>query len=159
MKATGEQSTVLSFLGFSRNVFGQKLLVYHILILIHRVSNSTLKGERTLKFWIRLLDYCVFLPLSPPSLLLFFSERKSKNTDTNTTAITTSTTAVADAANTTITICCYCLYYWSHCTTAITVFAVTTTFAASTATANYYHYYYLYNQYNFSSTACHKASS
>ena len=36
MKVTGEQSTVLSFLGFSRNVFGQKLLVYHILILIHR---------------------------------------------------------------------------------------------------------------------------
>ena len=36
MKVTGEQSTVLSSLGFSRNVSGQKLLVYHILILIHR---------------------------------------------------------------------------------------------------------------------------
>ena len=36
MKVTGEQSTVLSFLGFSWNVPGQKLLVYHILILIHR---------------------------------------------------------------------------------------------------------------------------
>ena len=36
MKVTGEQSTVLSFLGFSRNVSGQKLIVYHILILIHR---------------------------------------------------------------------------------------------------------------------------
>ena len=36
MKVTGEQSTVLSFLRFSRNVSGQKLLVYHILILIQR---------------------------------------------------------------------------------------------------------------------------
>ena len=36
MKVTGEQLTVLRFLGFSRNVSGQKLLVYHILILIHR---------------------------------------------------------------------------------------------------------------------------
>ena len=39
MKVTGEQSTVLSFLGFSRNVSGQKLLVYHILILINRGAN------------------------------------------------------------------------------------------------------------------------
>ena len=36
MKVTGEQSTVLRSLGFSLNVSGQKLLVYHILILIHR---------------------------------------------------------------------------------------------------------------------------
>ena len=36
MKVKDEQSTVLSFLGFSGNVSGQKLLVYHILILIHR---------------------------------------------------------------------------------------------------------------------------
>ena len=36
MKVTGEQSIVLSFLGFSRNVCGQKLFVYHLLILIHR---------------------------------------------------------------------------------------------------------------------------
>ena len=37
MKVTGEQSTVcICFLGFSRNVSGQKLLVYHILILILR---------------------------------------------------------------------------------------------------------------------------
>ena len=36
MKVTGEQSTVLSFLAFSRNVSRQKLLVYHILILIHK---------------------------------------------------------------------------------------------------------------------------
>ena len=35
MKVTGEQSIVLSFLGFSQNVSGQKLLVYLILILIH----------------------------------------------------------------------------------------------------------------------------
>ena len=35
MKVTGKQLTVLSFLGYSRNVSGQKLLVYHILILIH----------------------------------------------------------------------------------------------------------------------------
>ena len=36
MKVTGEQLTVFSFLGFSWNVSGQKLLVIHILILIHR---------------------------------------------------------------------------------------------------------------------------
>ena len=36
MKVTGEQSTVLSFLGFSRNVSGQNLLAYHIVSLIHR---------------------------------------------------------------------------------------------------------------------------
>ena len=36
MKVTGEQSTVLIFFGFSRNISGQKMLVYHILILIHR---------------------------------------------------------------------------------------------------------------------------
>ena len=65
MKVTGEQSTVSSFLGFSRNVSGQKLLVYYILILINGVPTSTLKGERTLKFWIRLLDYTVVEALSP----------------------------------------------------------------------------------------------
>ena len=36
MKVTGEQLAVLRSLGFSRNVSGQKLLVYHILILNHR---------------------------------------------------------------------------------------------------------------------------
>ena len=41
MKITGEQSTVFRFLGFSRNVSGQKLLVYHILILIHRGAKFT----------------------------------------------------------------------------------------------------------------------
>ena len=104
MKVIGEQSTVFSFLGFSRNVSGQKLLVYHVLILIHRAAKlysqrrSNLKildsapglhcvllhqiyhndktgvgysercyialflfkGDRTLKFWIRLLDYIAY---------------------------------------------------------------------------------------------------
>ena len=36
MKVTGEQLAVLRSLGFSRNVSGQKLLVYHIHILIQR---------------------------------------------------------------------------------------------------------------------------
>ena len=36
MKVTGEQSTVLSFMGICRSVSGQKLLDYHIFILIHR---------------------------------------------------------------------------------------------------------------------------
>ena len=44
MKVTGEQSTVLRFLGFSRNVSWQKMLVYHILILIHR--NAKLNSQR-----------------------------------------------------------------------------------------------------------------
>ena len=44
MKITGEQSTVFSFLGFSQNVSGQKLLVYHIFILIHR--GAKLYSER-----------------------------------------------------------------------------------------------------------------
>ena len=35
MKVTGEQLTVLRIFGFSRNVSGQKLSVYNILILIH----------------------------------------------------------------------------------------------------------------------------
>ena len=49
MKVTGEQSTVLSFLGFSRNVSGQKLLVYHILILIHRAAKLYSQREANLK--------------------------------------------------------------------------------------------------------------
>ena len=36
MKVTGEQWTILHFLRLSRNVSGQNLLVYHILILIHK---------------------------------------------------------------------------------------------------------------------------
>ena len=49
MKVTSEQSTVLSFLGFSRNVFGQKLLVYHILILIHRAAKLYSQRRANLK--------------------------------------------------------------------------------------------------------------
>ena len=49
MKVTGEQSTVLSFLGFSRNVSGQKLLVYHILILIHRGAKLYSQRRANLK--------------------------------------------------------------------------------------------------------------
>ena len=50
MKVTGEQSIVLSFLGFSRNVSGQKLLVYNILILIHR--GGKLYSQRRANFKI-----------------------------------------------------------------------------------------------------------
>ena len=49
MKVTGEQSTVLSFLGFSQNVSGQKLLVYHILILIHRGAKLYSQMKANLK--------------------------------------------------------------------------------------------------------------
>ena len=49
MKATGEQSTVLSFLGFSRNVSGQKLLVYHIPIWIHRGAKLYSQRRANLK--------------------------------------------------------------------------------------------------------------
>ena len=49
MKVTGEQSTVLSFLGFIRNVSGQKLLVYHILILIHRGAKLYSQRRANLK--------------------------------------------------------------------------------------------------------------
>ena len=45
----GEQSTVLSFLGFSRNVSGQKLLVYNILILIHRGAKLYSQRRANLK--------------------------------------------------------------------------------------------------------------
>ena len=49
MKVTGEQSTVLSFLGFSRNVSGQTLLVYNILILIHRGAKLYSQRRANLK--------------------------------------------------------------------------------------------------------------
>ena len=49
MRVTGEQSTVLSFLGFSRNVSGQNLLVYHILILIHRGAKLYSQRRANLK--------------------------------------------------------------------------------------------------------------
>ena len=49
MEVTGEQSTVLSFLGFSRNVSGQKLIVYHILILIHRGAKLYSQRKANLK--------------------------------------------------------------------------------------------------------------
>ena len=49
MKVTGEQSTVLSFLGFSRNVSRQKLLGYHILILIHRGAKLYSQRRANLK--------------------------------------------------------------------------------------------------------------
>ena len=49
MKVTGEQSIILSFLGFSRNVSGQKLLVYHILILIHRGAKLYSQRRANLK--------------------------------------------------------------------------------------------------------------
>ena len=49
VKVTGVQSTVLSFLGFSRNVSGQKLLVYHILILIHRGAKLYSQERANLK--------------------------------------------------------------------------------------------------------------
>ena len=44
-KVTCEQSTVLSFLGF----FGQKLLAYHILILIHRGAKLYSQRRANLK--------------------------------------------------------------------------------------------------------------
>ena len=50
MKVTGEQSTVLSFLGFSRNVSGQNLLVYHIVILIHRGAKLYSQKRANLRF-------------------------------------------------------------------------------------------------------------
>ena len=50
MKVTGERSTVLRFLRFSRNVSGQKLLAYHVLILIHRGAKLYSQRERTLQF-------------------------------------------------------------------------------------------------------------
>ena len=49
MKATCEQSTVLSFLRFSRNISGQTLLVYHILILIHRGAKLYSQKRANLK--------------------------------------------------------------------------------------------------------------
>ena len=49
MKVTGEQSAVLSFLGFSRNVSMQKLLGYRILILIHRCAKLYPQRRHNLK--------------------------------------------------------------------------------------------------------------
>ena len=49
MEVTGEQSTVLRFLGFSRNVSWQKLLVYHILILIYRGAKLYSQRRANLK--------------------------------------------------------------------------------------------------------------
>ena len=46
MKVTGEQSTVSSFLGFSRNVSGQELLVYHIVSLI--IRDAKLYSQRNI---------------------------------------------------------------------------------------------------------------
>ena len=51
MEVTGEQSTVLSFLGFSRNVSGQKLLVYHILILNRRGAKLYSQRRANLKIF------------------------------------------------------------------------------------------------------------
>ena len=62
MKVTGEQSIVWSFLGFSRNVSGQKLLVYHFLILIH--SGAKLYSQRRANLKI--------LNSAPRLLLLLF---------------------------------------------------------------------------------------
>ena len=49
VKVTSEQSTVLSFFGFSWNVSGQKLLVYYILILIHRGAKLYSQRRANLK--------------------------------------------------------------------------------------------------------------
>ena len=49
MKVTGKQSIILSFLGFSRYVSWQKLLVYHILILIHRGAKLYSQRRANLK--------------------------------------------------------------------------------------------------------------
>ena len=49
MKVTGEQSIVFSFLGFFQNVSGQKLLVYHILILFHRGAKPYSQRRANLK--------------------------------------------------------------------------------------------------------------
>ena len=43
--------TILSFLGFSQNVFEQKLLVYHNLILIHMDVNLYSQRRENLKLW------------------------------------------------------------------------------------------------------------
>ena len=72
MKATGEQSTVLSFLGLSRNVSGQKLLVYHILILIHR--GAKLYSQR--RAILKILN-------SAPGLMIEINLPKFKNTWTS----------------------------------------------------------------------------
>ena len=49
MKVTGEQTTVLSFLGFSWNVSGQNSLVCRILILIHRGAKLYSQRRANLK--------------------------------------------------------------------------------------------------------------
>ena len=49
MKVTDEKLTVLSFLRFSRNVFGQEMLVFHILILIHKGAKLYSQRRENLK--------------------------------------------------------------------------------------------------------------
>ena len=51
-KVTGEQSAVLSFLGFSRNVSGQKLLGYHSLVFINRGAKLYSQRRANLKILI-----------------------------------------------------------------------------------------------------------
>ena len=71
MKVTGEQSTVLSFLGFSRNVSGQKLLehVYHILIVIHRGAKLYSQRRANLK-----------ILTSAPGLIFVAIMKQTRNT-------------------------------------------------------------------------------
>ena len=88
MEVTGERSTVLSFLGFSRNVSGQKLLVYHILILIHRGAKLYSQRRANLKilnsapelYWHKVkhilkLWYKISHTLNRASVFYFFSEQ------------------------------------------------------------------------------------
>ena len=73
MKVTGERSTVLRFLGFSRNVSGHKLLVYHVLILIHRSAKLYSQKRANLA----ILNSAPGLIYSVHILLYYFDPRQA----------------------------------------------------------------------------------